>query len=304
MNEPNEQRAGLLYGLTAYTLWGMMPLYFTQLAHVWPLETLSHRVLWSALLLLVVMLAFGRGSLLVAALSQPRTRNLLMASTLLIGINWFVYIYSVATRQALHSSLGYYVLPLFNVLLGLVLFGERMRPWQWFALALAGIGLVFAFYQLGQIPWITITLAVSFGFYGLLRKIAPVDALTGLTAETVLLAPLALILLVTLWCLGSLDFARTDGGSMALLMLTGVVTTIPLLCFGKAARRLPLTVLGLIQYVSPSLQFVFAVTVLGEELRPELRLCFACTWAALVIFTIEGLVHRTRATEPIPPVES
>ncbi len=288
---------GLVYALIGFGWWGLMPLYFAQLRHITPLELLAHRVVWSAVLLAVAVVALGRGRLLVAALGTARTLRLLLASTTLIALNWFVYIYAVATEQTLQASLGYYVLPLFSVVLGLVIFGERLRRWQWVALGLATAGLVYYFIAAGTVPWITLLLAVSFGIYGLLRKVMPVDATTGLTAETFLLTPLAVVGMFWAWNVGELMLARTDAVSQTMLLMAGVVTTVPLLCFGLAARKLPLTVLGLLQYLSPSIQFLCGVALLGESFPPALQVCFVCTWLALLVFSIEGLYQQTRPIE-------
>jgi chloramphenicol-sensitive protein RarD len=281
-------------------MWGLMPLYFGQIPHVGALEILANRVVWSALLLVVVLAFLHRGGRLVTALTHPRTLLLLLASTIFIAINWFAYILSVVTGRTLQSALGYYILPLFNVLLGVVCFGERLRRWQWAALVLAAGGLGYLFLSVNEFPWITFALAISFTFYGVLRKVAPVDAVTGLTAETLLLFPLAAATLLFFWSQGTLVLTRADNLTTSLLLLSGVVTTLPLVCFGMAARILPLTVLGLIQYLSPTLQFLIAVLFLREEFSPSRQVCFACTWAALLIFTIEGLVHARREASATP----
>lgn len=298
-----DSRGGLFYALVAYAWWGVMPLYFAQLRHVSALELLGHRIVWSAVLLVVLLVAFGRGKLLRDALTTPRTLALLLASTTLIAVNWFVYIYGVVSGQTLHASLGYYVNPLVSVLLGLVVFGERLRPWQWAALGLATAGLVYFFAVEGSVPWITLVLAVSFGLYGLLRKVMPVDATTGVTAETLLLTPLAAGGMLWAWSLGELKLAETDAVTQGLLVFAGFMTTVPLLCFGLAARRLPLTILGLVQYLSPTMQFLCGVVFLGESFPPSLQVCFVCTWVALAIFSVEGLYHQRRPAaegEPSP----
>lgn len=304
MTEKESTRDGLIYALTAYAWWGMMPIYFAQLRHVAPLELLGHRIVWSAVLLVILLVAMQRISLLVQALLAPRTLLLLLASTTLIAVNWFVYIYGVVSHQTLHASLGYYVNPLVSVLLGLIVFKEHLRPWQWAALGLATLGLVIYFAMEGTVPWITLTLAVSFGLYGLLRKVMPVDATTGLTAETLLLTPLAVAGMVWAGSIGVLSLGQTDGHTTFLLIFCGVMTTIPLLCFGLAARKLPLTILGLVQYLSPTIQFLCGVVFLGESFPLALQICFACTWVALVVFSIEGLLHqRSSRSAPAPDVE-
>jgi chloramphenicol-sensitive protein RarD len=297
-----ERNGGLLYGFAAYGLWGLVPIYFWALGPVPPAEILAHRIVWCALLLTLVLTGLKRWGAVANCLRDRRTLLLLAGSTIFIAINWFVYIYGVFTHRTLQTSLGYFVNPLVSIVLGMVFFRERLRPGQWLAVGLAVCGLVYLIRAMGELPWIALALAFSFGFYGLLRKTAPVDGLIGLAVETLLL------LVPAGGCL--LFWTATDTGAFAwgrwgldgMLMLSGLVTAGPLLCFGQAARRLPLSTLGLLQYLAPSLQFLIAVLLFEEPFLPAQRVCFGLTWAALAVLSIESLlVSRWRA---LPPIES
>jgi chloramphenicol-sensitive protein RarD len=273
----------------------VVPLYFWVVRSVAPIEVLAHRIVWCLLFLVVVLTLAGRWPEVVRALRTPRTRWLLTTSAFLVAVNWLVYIHSVATERVLHSSLGYFINPLFSVLLGLVFFRERLRPAQWLAVALAGAGIAYLVWAAGELPWIALALAGSFGLYGLVRKVAPVDGLTGVAVETLVLTPPAAACLVWWAAAGSSSFGHNGWRFDALLMVSGVLTAVPLLCFGQAARRLPLSTLGFLQYLAPSIQFLLAVFLFGEKFRPEQQVGFACTWAALLLFTADSLLAQRRA---------
>lgn len=290
MNAPlPPPRHGIWYGLAAYSLWGLVPIYFRALAAVPPVEILAHRVVWSAVFLLLLVAGLGRLPDVRNALRSWRTVLLLLASTVLIGANWFTFIHGVSTRQVLQTSLGYFLTPLVNVALGMVVLGERLRRAQWIALALAGCGVAYFAAAADDFPWIAVTLALSFGTYGLIRKSVRVDGLIGVTVETALLAPLALAYLVGLHVREAASSGSAGWGVNGLLVLSGVVTATPLLCFAEAARRLPLSTLGFVQYLSPSLTFLLAVLVFGEPFRTEQAVCFAFIWAALMVYTIDSV---------------
>lgn len=293
-----QRSAGLVYGIAAYGLWGLMPLYFRMVAEVPPLELLAHRIVWSVVFLLVVLACLGRLGDLRATLRRGRTCALLLCSTVLIAMNWFVFIYGVSIGQVVQNSLGYFINPLFNILLGVVIFRERLRPAQWAGLGLAALGLVYLMVVRGEFPWIAFTLATSFAIYGVLRKIAPVDALVGLTVETLFLLPIAGYLLLHWGWSGLLALGAQGATVDFFLFASGVVTAVPLLCFGAAARRLPLSTLGFLQYLAPTLQFLLAVLYLGEPFRPEQQISFALIWSALGLVTVEGLLRRRRVARP------
>lgn len=282
-------RAGLLYGLGAYLCWGVMPLYFKLLATVPATEIVGHRIVWSLVFLAVLATLWRRWPAIRAAVTTGRVLMTLMLTAVLIAVNWLVYIYAVVSGHVLAGSLGYYLNPLVNVLLGVVLLHERLSRGQLFAVLLAGAGVAVLAAGAGGDLWISLTLAFSFGLYGFLRKIAPVDSLEGLSVETALLAPLALGWILWLGQQGTGGLAYYDAGTDALLILGGAVTAIPLLLFTAAARRLPYSTLGFLQYLAPSLQFLLAVLVFGETLTTPHIICFGAIWAALVIFTFEGI---------------
>jgi chloramphenicol-sensitive protein RarD len=265
-----------------------MPLYFWGVRAVGPLELLAHRVVWSVVLLAGLLTLLGRWGELLSCLRNARTRRLLLASTLLIAANWFVFLYGVWSNQTIQNSLGYFINPLFSIALGVAYFRERLRPAQWGALALAGGGLLYLVLALGQLPWIALFLATCFALYGLVRKLAPVDGLVGLSVETLFLLPPALALLAGRSAGGDAAFGRLGWQVDALLLLSGAVTAVPLMCFGQAARRLRLSTLGFLQYLAPSLQFVLALTLFGEEFLPAQQVGFGCIWAALAVVSVDS----------------
>jgi chloramphenicol-sensitive protein RarD len=296
---PQPSRGGLTYGLLAYGLWGLVPAYFKALGDIPPIEILANRILWSVVFLALLITVRRRWPDLVRCLRSPALLRLLIASSLLNGANWFTYIYGVATGRIMQTSLGYYVTPLVSVLLGMVFYGERLRRWQWVALALAGGGVVYLALDGGEWPWIAAGVALSFGLYGLLRKKAAVDTVTGLSVETVLLLPAALaVLAAPAWwapdgriALGNID-RRTD----LLLASSGAITAVPLLCFGLAARRLRLSTLGILQYIAPSLQFLQAALFFDEPFPPARQVSFGLIWTALAIYSVDSVrAYRARA---------
>ncbi|NBO92939.1 MAG: EamA family transporter RarD, partial [Planctomycetia bacterium] len=261
--ETANYRAGLLFGLAAHACWGLMPLYVSRLLYVKPLEFLCHRIVWSCVLLVGMLWLTGKMGEMAHALRQRTTRRMLIISTILIGINWFVFLYGIASGQALQNSLGYYTNPLFNVLLGVLVLGERLRPGKWFALALAASGLIYLMTALGTVPWIAFGVASSFAIYGLARKLVPVDGLAGLSVETLLMTPLSAGYIGWLIAQGDAAFGNYGSASDALIIFSGPATVVPLLCFVLAARRLPLTTLGFLQYIGPTMQLLTAVFVFG-----------------------------------------
>lgn len=296
----SDARVGLLLGGGAYLLWGFFPLYFHQLDPAGPVEIIAHRVVWS-LLLCVVLLALARGLGGLRAVLRSRRAVLgLAAAGLLVATNWLVYVYGVLSGHTLDASLGYYVNPLATVALAVLVLGERLRRLQWVALALATTAVVVITVGMGRLPWIALLLAVTFSSYSLLKKRIgrTVGALTSLTVETAAMTPLALIYLGWLVAEGTATFSGVGPRHTAALVALGVVTAVPLLMFGGAARRLPLSVIGLLQYLTPTMQFVIAVLVFGEEMPPARWAGFALVWVALVLLSVDGLRHHstTRAT--------
>lgn len=296
-------RSGLLMGLGAYALWGVMPLYFKALAHVRATEIVAHRILWSLIFLGALATLWRRWSGIRAALASRRVALTLLATAILIGVNWLVYIYAVVSGHVLEGSLGYYLNPLVNVLLGVFLLKEKLTPLQKAAVGLAGAGVGILAVGAGGAIWISLTLAASFATYGFLRKVAPVESLEGLSIESLFLAPLALAWVVWLSRTGDSAFLHSRTTDL-LLVLGGAVTAIPLLLFTAAAKRLPYSTLGFLQYVAPSLQFLLAILVFGEPLTTAHLFCFGAIWAALAIFVGESLragraARAAAAAEPV-----
>ncbi|QAY77724.1 EamA family transporter RarD [Sphingosinicella sp. BN140058] len=284
----NQARGGLILGFSAYLLWGVLPLYFKAIHEVGAIEIVSHRIVWSLFFLAALATAWRKWSGIRTALATPRLVMTLMLTAALIGINWLVYIYAVVSGHVLEGSLGYYLNPLVNVLLGVVLLKERLSFFQKLAVGLAAVGVAILAAGAGSALWISLTLAASFASYGYFRKVAPVDALEGLAIETILLCPLALAYLFWMQHVGESGFLQ-DRRTDILLILGGAITAVPLLLFTAAARRLPYSTLGFLQYVAPSMQFMLAVAVFGEPLTASHLVCFGLIWTALVIFIVEGV---------------
>ncbi|WP_129791907.1 EamA family transporter RarD [Sphingosinicella sp. CPCC 101087] len=300
-HDSSRERAGLLLGLGAYLSWGVLPLYFKALAHIPATEIIAHRIIWSVVLLAVIVTLWRRWSAIAAAFSAGRVVITLIVTSLLIAINWLTYIYAVVSGHLLEGSLGYYLNPLVNVLLGVVLLKEKLSRPRIAATLLAGAGVAVLAIGAGSGLWISLTLAVSFGLYGFVRKVAPVDSLEGLSIETALLAPIALGWVLWLQQAGSGGLGQFGWGTDVLLALGGAVTAIPLLLFTGAARRLPYSTLGFLQYIAPSLQFLLAVLAFGEPLTTAHMICFGAIWTALVIFTLDGLWSARSRAGPTAP---
>lgn len=284
--EKARQREGLTFALAAYALWGLLPLLFKFMDGATPLMILAHRVLWSMLFLLGVAAIGSRWRDLARLLSKPRLAAALLLSALLIATNWFVYIIAVKQGHVVQASLGYFINPLVNVLLGIACLGERLRPLQLAAMLLAGVGVLILAIAGGGFPWVSLVLAFSFGFYGLVRKIADIPAFEGLAVETGLLLPIALgyLLLAPVPLLQDLS-----GTTMLLLVLAGPVTAVPLLCFAAAARRIPYSTLGIIQYLAPTMQLLIATLLFDEPFRPVQAVTFAFIWAGIALYVADGL---------------
>jgi chloramphenicol-sensitive protein RarD len=289
--EARSARNGFFIGLAAYLVWGFFPLYFKGLAAVPPLEVVSHRIVWSMLFLVVLVTFSGRWRELAGALRVRATLATLCATTLLIAVNWLVFVHAVAAGQVLQSSLGYFITPLVNMLLGFAVLGERLRPLQLVSILLAAAGVMVLALRVGHVPWIALVLAGTFGLYGLLRKTVAVDSLLGLTIETCLAAPLAFLFLLLQTLGGKGAFLGVSLQHDIMLPLAGVVTAVPLLLFAAAARRLRLTTIGFLQYLTPSIHFLLAVFLFGEDFTAPHQLAFACIWSGLFLYgwtTIRG----------------
>jgi len=280
--------AGIVYAALAFVWWGLFPLYFRLVTTVGAAEVLAHRVVW-CLVFLAVLLSWRRQwGWLAQVLRRPKVLAAFAASALLIGANWLTYIWAVLHGHVLESSLGYFITPLVNVLLGMSLLHERLRRTQWVALAIAALGVLWLTVQAGRPPWIALALAITFGAYGLMRKIAALGALEGLTLETLLLAPLALLVLGIGIRDGSASFPAPDLLTNLWMIALGPITAVPLLLFAAGARRLSMATLGIVQYIGPSIQFALGVTVFHEPFSATRLLGFGCIWLALVIYSLDG----------------
>ena len=279
---------GIVYAALAFTWWGLFPLYFRIVTTVAPGEVLAHRIVWCLVLLLGVLGARRQWGWLGAVLRQPKVLGAFAASALLLSANWLTYIWSIQNGHVVDASLGYFITPLVNVLLGYSLLHERPRRAQWAALTLACLGVAWLTWQTGRLPWIALLLAATFGCYGLLRKVAVLGALEGLTLETMVLAPFALIALVIWSAHGQASFPAPDLRTNLWLIALGPITAVPLLLFAAGARRLSMTTLGLLQYIGPSIQFVLGVWIFREPFTPARLIGFGLIWLALAIYSLDG----------------
>jgi len=282
-----------LQGVLAYGLWGLVAAYWKLLAHVSPLELIAHRAVWGLFAFVAITFAFGQGPALRLALRDVRLVGVMFVSATLLALNWGIFVWATLNGHLLDASLGYFINPLVSVALGTIVLGERLRRLQWLAIAIATTGVALLAWRVGHVPWIALTLALSFGLYGLVRKTARVEALVGSTIETILMAPIAAVYLATL---GGGAIAHTDPGTMALLFSTGVVTAVPLVLFTSAARALPLSTVGFLQYLTPTGQFLLAVLAYGEPLAHDRLIAFVWIWAGLIVFSIDLVsAGRSRA---------
>lgn len=288
-----EASQGVIFGLTAYLMWGCFPLFFAMFEGIPAWEVLIHRVLWSCLFLTVLVTLLRRWSPVRVALSHPKRLGRVLACAILIGLNWGLYIYAVDTRHVLQASLGYFLTPLVNVLLGMLVLKERMQRLQGVAVGLAAIAIAIQLVGMGEFPWITLSLALSFGIYGLLRKQVSLDGLSGLFVETLLLLPLGLLAIAWLMSSGHSHFLAGDSRANWLLMACGIVTALPLLAFAGAARRLRLATLGFLMYLNPTLQFLIALLIFGEPLSPIQLISFVMIWAGLALYSYSAWLGRS-----------
>ncbi len=286
----------MLYAALAFLSWGLFPLYFHALSEVPPLEMLAHRMLWSLLFLCAVLTVRRQWGWVRPLARQPRVVGGFVASAFLLSGNWFIYIWAVNNGHVIDASLGYFITPLLNVMLGFLLLHERPRRPQWLAIGLAACGVAWLAWQTGQMPWIALALAATFGAYGLLRKTAKLGPLEGLSFETLILFPLALAYVLWLSWQGQNTFATSASDTTRwLLVASGPITAIPLLMFAAGARRLPLSALGLLQYISPTMQLLLGVWLFRESFTPERMTGFVAIWAALALYAAEGLWNVRRA---------
>lgn len=283
--------AGTLFGLLAYLLWGLLPLYFVLLAPAGPFEIVSARVLFSLVFCVILLSVMRLWREFRGALASRRTALWLLLASGLIAVNWFTYTWAVLSHHAIEAALGYFMNPLVSVLLGVVVLRERLRVLQWIAVGLGGVAIVVLGVAYGSVPWVALILAFSFGFYGYVKNRvgASTSAVTSLSVETLFLTPVAAAVMLVLGAQGQVTLFSEGAGHFWILAASGVVTAMPLILFGAAARRLPLSTIGLLQYLAPTLQFLIAVLVLGESMPPERWIGFSLVWVALIIFTVDML---------------
>ncbi|MGW8667000.1 EamA family transporter RarD [Streptomyces niveus] len=298
MKSDGEQRAGLLYGIGAYGMWGLVPLFWPLLKPSGAVEILAHRMVWSLAVVVIALLVVRRWAWIRELLAQPRKLGLLVVAAVTISVNWGLYIWSVNTGHVVEASLGYFINPLVTIAIGVLLLKERLRPAQWAAVGVGLLAVLVLAIGYGQPPWISLTLAFSFATYGLVKKKVNIGGLESLAAETVILFVPALGYLLWLGASGDATFGPEGVGHGALLAATGVVTAVPLVCFGAAAIRVPLSTLGLLQYLAPVFQFLLGILYFHEAMPAERWAGFALVWAALTILTWDALrtARRNRAT--------
>ena len=284
---------GIWYGLFAYVTWGLLPVYWKALGGIPAQEILANRVVWSLVLALILLVVRRNWSWL----RQVRRRDVFVAYVAaagLLAVNWFVYIWAVNAGHVVETSLGYFINPLVNVVLGVLIFRETLRPLQWGAVSIAALGVLYLTVTYGALPWIALTLAFSFGFYGVLKKRARLAALEGMAVEMAILSTGGLLYLFWLTANGTAALTTAPPATVALLVGTGVVTLFPFLGFAAAARRVPLSVLGFLQYLAPTLQFLLGVLLYQEAFPPSRLIGFSLIWLALVVFSTDGVLTRRR----------
>ena len=290
---------GILYGIGAYIAWGFFPIYWKFLHHVPAIQLIGHRIIWSCLLLLVVIVVTKQWDEFRKTFNAKVLRIYSIAA-ILIGINWIVYVWAVNENFIVETSLGYFINPLLSVLMGVIFLKERLRNAQWVPVILAAIGVTYLTFVYGRLPYIALTLAFSFGLYGLVKKLSPLGSLYGLTIETAILFIPALIYLIVVEVNSTAAFLHTGLTSDLLMVGAGIVTTVPLLMFASAARLIPLWVVGLLQYIAPTLQFLIGVFLYKEPFTQNQLIGFSIVWAALIFFVVENYLANRAGVEPIP----
>ena len=291
---------GVWNGLAAYAMWGFFPIYWKLLREVPALQVIGHRIGWSFLLLIGVILLTGQWTEFRSAALAPKVIGIYAIAGILLSINWLVYVWGVNSGFIVETSLGYFINPLISVLLGVLFLRERLRAMQWLAVGLAAAGVIYLTLTYGRPPWIALSLAFSFGTYGLVKKLAPLGSLYGLTLETALVFPIAVLYLAFVQFTGTGAFLHQGAITDVLLIGTGVVTSIPLLMFASAAREIPLTMIGILQYIAPTLQFLIGVFLYHERFDQSHLIGFSLVWLALIIFWVENYLAHRVPVQPIP----
>ncbi len=294
-------RKGILTAVVAYLMWGLFPLYWTPLEAIPALQLIGHRIAWSFILLIFVVLLTRQWRAFRAVASDGKTIRIYLIAAILISVNWFTYVWAVTHGHVVDTSLGYYINPLFSVLLGVTIFHEHLRPIQWMPIGLAALGVIYLTFSSGVPPWIALTLAFTFGLYGLVKKIAPLGSFYGLTLETGLLFLPALAFLTLSEVTGQGAFLHSGVQANWMMVGAGLVTTVPLLLFAYAVPRVPLTTIGILQYINPTMQFLLGVLLYKEPFTRDRLIGFGLVWAGLILFWAEGLYSRRNlSSEPVP----
>jgi chloramphenicol-sensitive protein RarD len=291
---------GLVYGILAYTLWGVLPLYWHALRAVPASEILVNRIIWSLVFLVILLSLRRQWAWVRPLLSQRKTLLITSVAAILIGVNWFIYIWAVNAGFVIETSLGYFINPLVNVLLGTIFLRERLRSGQWAAVGIAAVGVFYLTFSYGSLPWIGLSLAFTFGFYGLMKKKVRLGAAESLTSEMSLLFIPALAYLLFLESQGSAFLGRSTPATGLLLVGAGAITATPLIFFAAAARRVPLSTLGVLQYIAPTLQFLIGLLIFGEPFSSHQMIGFCIIWTSLVLYSLEGLWQRRVQTASTP----
>jgi chloramphenicol-sensitive protein RarD len=294
-------KKGILHAFGAYFIWGLVPIYWKLLKNIPATQLIGHRIVWSFLLLALILFITRKWSELRGSVSDRRIILIYFVAAVLCGFNWFIYVWAVTAGFIVESSLGYFINPLLSVLLGVLFLRERLRLFQWVSVGLAGTGVIYLTMIYGRLPWIALSLAFTFGFYGLAKKLAPLSSANGLTLETGMLFIPGLLFLVYQNHAGTGAFLHMGFGSDLLMAGAGFITTIPLLMFASAAQRIPLTTIGVMQYMTPTLQFLLGVLVYKEPFNSRQAIGFGIVWVGLIVFCLESLIsHRTPPGKPIP----
>jgi len=285
---------GILSGIGAYLLWGLFPIYWKILHHVPAIQIIGHRIVWSFIFLIIIVISAKQWRNFRYAVSSKKVLGIYITASALLTVNWLVYVWGVNAGRIVETSLGYFINPLFSVLLGIIFLKEKLTLMQWIPVTLAAAGVIYLTVDYGRVPWIALSLAFTFGLYGLVKKIAPLDSLFGLTFETALAFPFALTYLIVVTSQGAGSFPNGNVPIDLLLIATGIITSVPLLLFAYAARNIPLSTVGILQYIAPSLQFLIGVAVYREEFGKSDMVGFGLVWAALLIFSLESAGNNSR----------
>ncbi|WP_133010820.1 EamA family transporter RarD [Marinomonas flavescens] len=305
---PQSSQSGIFYALTAFTLWAIAPVYFKFMSFIPTTEILAHRVIWSCLIVLILILAMRKADKLKQVFTSKKTLLAMLLSTVLIGINWGTFIWAIGSNQLLSASLGYYINPLISILLGMIFFKEKLDPVRKAAVVLCFAAVAFEVIKFGSLPWVALVLAITFGFYGLVRKKVAIDSFTGMAVETLLMLPVALVYMFTVHTSTS-NMLENPSLTNWLLFAAGPITMIPLMCFAAAANRVSLVTLGFFQYIGPSGMFILAVFLYDEPLSPEKLTTFALIWSALALLIFDSIrqlrnAKRKRSVEGITKTET